>query len=227
MFAGRCGSRPITVVLTLGAIWVVVAVEPSRREGRGHLGEVTTYAKIVPFGGMAHCRPALHPARKISRSSIRAGSRCSVRARRWRRSRCLPFSDSNRQPFLPATWRDPHRTIPRATLLGILIATALYILGTIVVLGVVPREQLVHSTAPFADAASMMWGPWAAMWSRRGDHFIVRRTEWLDAAHGPGADGRSAGGCFRALRPLSPRGVPAFGIVFSAALATSWCSSRP
>jgi amino acid transporter len=46
--------------------------------------------------------------------------------------------------------RDPERTIPRATLLGIGISTLLYILGTIVVLGVVPREQLVNSTALFA-----------------------------------------------------------------------------
>jgi len=58
--------------------------------------------------------------------------------------------------------RDPERTIPRATVLGILIAALLYVLGTIVVLGVVPRDQLVTSIAPFSDAARMMWGSWAA-----------------------------------------------------------------
>ena len=31
-------------------------------------------------------------------------------------------------------------------------------LGTTVVLGVVPREELVKSAAPFADAARIMWG---------------------------------------------------------------------
>jgi hypothetical protein len=59
--------------------------------------------------------------------------------------------------------RDPERTIPRATLLGIGVSSLLYVLGTIVVLGVVPREQLVNSTAPFADVARLMWGSRAAV----------------------------------------------------------------
>jgi amino acid transporter len=58
--------------------------------------------------------------------------------------------------------RDPERTIPQSTVLGILIAAVLYVLGTIVVLGVVPRDQLATSIAPFSDAARMMWGEWAA-----------------------------------------------------------------
>ena len=40
----------------------------------------------------------------------------------------------------------------------IVVAALLYVLGTTVVLGVVPREQLVKSAAPFADAARVMWG---------------------------------------------------------------------
>ena len=58
--------------------------------------------------------------------------------------------------------RDPKRTIPRATVLGITIAALLYVLGTIAVMGLVPREQLVKSVAPFSDAAQVLWGPWGA-----------------------------------------------------------------
>ena len=47
---------------------------------------------------------------------------------------------------------NPARTIPQSTMLGIAVAGALYVLGTFVVLGIVPREQLVSSAAPFADA---------------------------------------------------------------------------
>ena len=57
---------------------------------------------------------------------------------------------------------DPKRTIPRSTILGITIATLLYVLGTTAVMGLVPREQLVHSIAPFSDAARVLWGPWGA-----------------------------------------------------------------
>ena len=38
----------------------------------------------------------------------------------------------------------------------------LYVLGTIAVMGIVPREQLVKSVAPFSDAAQILWGPWGA-----------------------------------------------------------------
>ena len=89
--------------------------------------------------------------------------------------------------------RDPERTIPRSTVLGIAIAATLYVLGTVVVMGVLPREQLVHSLAPFSDAARVMWG--RAGRDRdldRGDPVVDRRAQRLDLADGPGADGGGA-----------------------------------
>lgn len=56
---------------------------------------------------------------------------------------------------------DPERTIPRATLLGTFSTAVVYILGTVAVMGVMSSEALSRSNAPFADAARVMWGPWA------------------------------------------------------------------
>ncbi len=56
---------------------------------------------------------------------------------------------------------EPERTIPRATILGTLLAATVYILGTVAVMGVIPSAQLGSSNAPFADAAVKMWGSWA------------------------------------------------------------------
>jgi APA family basic amino acid/polyamine antiporter len=56
---------------------------------------------------------------------------------------------------------DPERVIPTSTILGTAIAAAVYILGTIAVLGTVPQAQLAGSTAPFSDAASVIFGGWA------------------------------------------------------------------
>lgn len=55
---------------------------------------------------------------------------------------------------------NPKRNIPRATIYGTLIAALVYILGTLAVMGQVPADQLAHSTAPFADAAKVLFGPW-------------------------------------------------------------------
>jgi arginine:agmatine antiporter len=107
-------------------------------------------------------------------------------------------------------------------MLGILIAGTLYVLGTTVVMGVVPREQLIASAAPFADAASLMWGSWAAtvvavavmvssLGALNGWTLMMGQVPMAAAADGvfPAVFGK-----------VSPRGVPAVGLVISAALAT-------
>ena len=54
--------------------------------------------------------------------------------------------------------KDPERTIPRATILGTLVTTVVYILATVAIIGVLPLGQLAESTSPFAAAASEMFG---------------------------------------------------------------------
>lgn len=54
---------------------------------------------------------------------------------------------------------DPNRTIPKATILGVIITTIVYILSSIAVMGVMPLTELAHSNAPYADAAKIMFGP--------------------------------------------------------------------
>ena len=54
--------------------------------------------------------------------------------------------------------KDPERTIPRATILGTIAATLLYILATVSIMGIIPTDQLAASTSPFADAAGEVFG---------------------------------------------------------------------
>lgn len=53
---------------------------------------------------------------------------------------------------------NPQRTIPIATIAGTLIAAVIYILGTVVIFGVVPEKVLINSAAPYADAAHYIFG---------------------------------------------------------------------
>jgi arginine:agmatine antiporter len=117
---------------------------------------------------------------------------------------------------------EPERTIPRSTVLGVGTACLLYVLGTVVVLGVVPRDELTGSVAPFADAASRMWGAWAAtavsiavvissVGSLNGWTLLMGQVPMAAAQDGlfPEFFGRR-----------SSRGVPAIGIVVSAVFAS-------
>lgn len=55
------------------------------------------------------------------------------------------------------------RTVPQATILGTLIAALVYILGAVVIMGIVSPADLLQSKAPYADAAHRIFGgTWGA-----------------------------------------------------------------
>ncbi|MEP5365052.1 MAG: amino acid permease [Reichenbachiella sp.] len=54
--------------------------------------------------------------------------------------------------------KDPKNTIPKASMLGTIIASVAYILSSFAIMGIVDPASLQTSTAPFADAGALMWG---------------------------------------------------------------------
>jgi basic amino acid/polyamine antiporter, APA family len=216
------GNRMLAIAITLGAIWLVTATNLVGVKEAGIFAEVTTYAKLVPFAaiailGLAFVHPRqladFNPSGKPLLEASAALAPLTMFAYLGLESATVPAGDV----------RDPERTIPRSTMLGIVIAALLYVLGTIVVMGVVPRERLVRSVAPFADAAQMMWGSWAAtvvaiavmvssLGALNGWTLMMGQVPMAAAADGvfPSVFGR-----------LSPRGVPAIGLMISASLGTA------
>jgi arginine:agmatine antiporter len=61
-----------------------------------------------------------------------------------------------------AVVENPGRNVAIATLGGVMIAAAVYISSCTVLMGLIPAQQLVRSSAPFADAVRMILGPVAA-----------------------------------------------------------------
>jgi arginine:agmatine antiporter len=215
------GNRPVGVAVTLGAIWLITLLNLRGVKEAGLFAEVTTYSKLVPFVaislvGLFFIRRDLlgdfNPSGKSLLESSAALAPLTMFAYLGLESATVPAGDV----------QNPERTIPRSTMLGIIIAGLLYVLGTTVVMGVVPREQLIASAAPFADAASLMWGPWAAtvvavavmvssLGALNGWTLMMGQVPMAAAADGvfPAVFGK-----------VSPRGVPAVGLMISAALAT-------
>ena len=54
--------------------------------------------------------------------------------------------------------KDPQKTIPVATIVGVLITATVYILGAIVITAVLPQAELVKSAAPYVDSANKICG---------------------------------------------------------------------
>ena len=216
------GNRPMAVIITIGVMWLIVFTNLRGVKAAGVVAEVTTYSKLVPFaaisliglffikrGNLSEFNPSGHSFL----ASAATLAPLTMFAYLGLESATVPAGDV----------KDPARTIPRSTILGVSIAALLYVLGTAVVLGVVPREELVKSAAPFADAARIMWGGWAAVIV--GVAVMISSlgalTGWtLLMGQVPMAAAKDR--LFPALfGRVSSRGVPAFGIIFSAILATA------
>jgi arginine:agmatine antiporter len=215
-------NRPMAAILTLGAIWGVVLVNLRGVKTAGLFSEVTTYAKLLPFGavallGLLYINPSrfadFNPSGASLIDSGAALAPLTMFAYLGLESATVPAGDVH----------DPRRTIPLASILGISIAALLYVLGTVAVMGVLPREELQHSVAPFSDAARVMWGEWGAaaislavilssIGALNGWTLLMGQVPMAAAQDGlfPSFFGR-----------LSSRGVPAIGIIISAALTTA------
>lgn len=63
---------------------------------------------------------------------------------------------------------NPEKTVPKATMLGTTIATLVYILGTIVLFGILPIDQLMQSPAPFAEAGKIIGGQYTGYFVAAG-----------------------------------------------------------
>jgi APA family basic amino acid/polyamine antiporter len=116
----------------------------------------------------------------------------------------------------------PERTIPRATMLGTLLAGVVTVLAVTAVMGIMPASALENSSAPMADAARALWGPWA------GDGIaLVAAISCLGALNGwvllsaqiPFAAARD-GLMPKRFSALDKGGTPAFGLIVSGVLAS-------
>ena len=112
----------------------------------GLVAELMTYSKLIPFGAVAIVGlfyidlthfSEFNASGKPLLSATAALAPLTMFAYLGLESATVPAGDV----------KDPVRTIPRSTILGIVIATLLYVFGTIAVMGIVPREQLVKSVA--------------------------------------------------------------------------------
>ena len=119
--------------------------------------------------------------------------------------------------------RDPQRTIPRATLLGTLLAGVATILACTVVMGLVPGAELARSGAPMADAAGRLWGPGAALGLA-----VLMAISTFGAINGWAMVGAQVSlaaandGLFPArFARRDARGVPVFGVATGAVLASA------
>lgn len=145
------------LAVALIAIWVLTLVNIRGVEEAGSVQIVTTVLKLVPlaaigiFGLLWIDTANYSPANQSDMgdvAAISAAAALTLWAYLGLESATVPSGNVV----------EPEKTIPRATVIGVLIAAVVYILVTAVAIGVTPSDQLARSGAPLAEVAQSMWG---------------------------------------------------------------------
>ena len=169
-FAGSLGAvfpeataTPMRGALSaLAALWFCTIVNIAGVREAGRMQLITTILKIVPlilFGvlGLAYVQADSYQPFNPSGKSLIAVTTMTAAIALW------AFLGFEAATIPSASIKDPERTVPRATIIGMLIAGIATMLTCTVVIGLLPSELLVKSAAPMADAAARLWGSSAGL----------------------------------------------------------------
>jgi APA family basic amino acid/polyamine antiporter len=151
-------SRVADIITGLSAIWLLTWVNTIGIRETGGVQLITTILKLVPLVALAiggclfihweYFRPFNTSGQSVSQA-ITGSAALTLFAFLGIECGAIPAGDID----------EPEKTIPRATMWGTAITILIYILSTLVVMGIVPPTALRHSVTPFADAAVALWGP--------------------------------------------------------------------
>ena len=150
------------MLCALAALWFCTLVNLAGAREGGRMQLATTLLKLVPlilFGvvGLFYIEPGAYLPFNPSGQSLVSVSSTVAALTLW------AFLGLESATVCSSTIRNPERNVPRATLMGMLIAGIATMLVCTVVLGLLPAAVLQNSTAPMADAASRLWGPGAGI----------------------------------------------------------------
>ncbi|HUF48364.1 MAG TPA: amino acid permease [Vicinamibacterales bacterium] len=215
--------HPPTAALMAGStVWVLTIVNSLGVRAAGGMQVVTTVLKVLPlllvgFAGLAYVSPEPFVIADTRAPVLGANIMAVVTLTLW------AFLGLETATIPAASVRHAARVIPRATILGTSLAAVLYIVCTVGVMSVVPAATLAASTAPFADAARVMFGDGAARLVALGaaiSCFGALNAWVLLVGQMPMA--MAADGLFpRVFAQLSSRGTPTRGMVIGGVLTSA------
>jgi APA family basic amino acid/polyamine antiporter len=157
----------LSIVTGLSAVWLLTWVNTRGVKEAAKVQVITTILKLTPLVLIAlvglfyidtqNFTP-LNISTKSNFGAIMATATLTLFAFLGLESATVPAGNIH----------EPEKTIPRATVIGTLITIVVYVIGSAVVIGMIPAHELRESHAPFADAAALIWGDQARYWVAAG-----------------------------------------------------------
>ena len=222
VFINKGGAKFWSIILVLVGLWVPAAINLS---GVKNMGVVQVLTSILKFAALAFMSVVglfyiksgnFTPWNVSGESAISAiGGGMSIAL--------FSYLGVETAAVVAAKVRDPDRNVPRATMIGTLATAVVYMLSLIAVFGIVSTDKLANANAPFSTAVNTMFG--GTFWGNVMAAVVVisgigALNGWtMVVAEMPLAAAKD--GLFpKRFKRLNRRGVPAFGIVISTALAS-------
>ena len=151
-------SRLFGTIVAFILLWIIIGINIRGVYAAGAFQLVMTILKIIPLIlvsliGLFAISPDLITNWNVTPSgniqALSQGTMLTLWAFLGLESACIPADEV----------QNPKKTIPRATVIGVLLASLVYILSTVVIMGNLPLNQLSQSSAPFALLAFNLLGP--------------------------------------------------------------------
>jgi len=155
-------TNAVYAVLTgLGAIASLTWINTRGITSSGKVQLVTTILKIG-LGGLFFIKAAnFHPFNATNSSAFGAITNAAAIA-------MFALVGIECATIPAESVENAEKTVSRATMIGLFVAVAVYLLGSISIIGVIPRATLMTSASPYADAAVVIFGNSAKYWAAAG-----------------------------------------------------------
>ncbi len=211
----------VGLLVGVAILWVITTINGHSLKAAGKTQLVATVLKLIPLaiitiGGLFFINFSHFSPLNISGQS-------SFQAITVTTAYCLFAFLGLEAATIPAgSIKNAEKTVPRATLLGTMFVTAIYMLSSFSLFGILPPEEIANTVSPFADAASKIWGANAMYFVAAGACISALGTlnGWV-LMQGQMALGVAQDGLFpKAFAKVNKNLSPTFGIVVSSCIAT-------
>jgi APA family basic amino acid/polyamine antiporter len=151
-------NDPIIRVLTgLSFIWLFIWINTKGIKESGKVQVITTILKLLPLAFVIIAGLFLFDINNFPSFNLTDKSNFAIFPV-VAVATLYAFLGLESASIPAANIENPEKTIPKATLLGTIIVTLVYILSTFVLFGILPMDVLAESPSPFADAAILIGG---------------------------------------------------------------------
>ncbi|HEX5474995.1 MAG TPA: amino acid permease [Vicinamibacterales bacterium] len=158
---GIVRQPPLAAALAIAVLWLLTGVSARGVREAGHVQVWTTALKVLPLvavgvAGLAVLQPAHFAVPVHGAVPIVTNTMSVVTLTLW------AFLGVECATIPAGSIHDPERTIPRATVVGTVVAAVIYMVSTAGAMGALAPAVLGRTPAPFAEAARVLFGDTAA-----------------------------------------------------------------